>query len=70
MFVWMFVVRHGLNSCGFGAHVPDAEPAQPMDIYPLMIDCNGFHVGGTSWSHHRDKFLASIMTGFLRSCFW
>ena len=40
-----------------------------MDIYLLMIDCNGFHVGGASWSRHREKFLGSSMTGFLRSRF-
>jgi hypothetical protein len=45
MFVWKTVVRFALNTYGFGAHVPDAEPAQPMDVYPLMINCDGFHVG-------------------------
>ena len=40
-----------------------------MDIYPLMINCNGFHVGGASWSRHRERFLGSSMTGFLRSRF-
>ena len=64
----MFDVRFGLNSCGFGTQVPDAEPAQPMDICPLMINCNGFHVGG-AWSRHHDKFPGSSMTGFLRSRF-
>ena len=69
MFVWMFIVRHGLNFCGFDAQVPYTEPAHPMDIYPLMINCNGFHVGGTSWSHHCEKFPGSSMTGFSWSCF-
>jgi hypothetical protein len=69
MFVWMLDVRLGLNSCGFGAPVLDAEPMQPMDIYLLMINCNGFHVGGASWSRHREKFPRSSMTGFLRSRF-
>ena len=46
---------------------PDAEPAQPMDVYLLMINCNDFYVGGTSWSRHHDKFLGSSMTSFLRS---
>jgi hypothetical protein len=46
MFVWKTVVRFALNTYSFGAQVPDAEPAQPMDVYPLMIDCDGFHVGG------------------------
>ena len=40
-----------------------------MDIYLLMINCNGFHVGGASWSHHHERFLGSSMTGCLRSCF-
>ena len=58
-----------LNCCGFGAQVPNVEPVQPMEIYPLMIDCNGFYVGGASWSHHHEKFLGSSMTRFLRSRF-
>ena len=62
-------VRLSLNSCGFGTHVPSAEPTQPMDIYPLMINCNGFYVGRASWSRHREKFLGFSMTGFLRSRF-
>lgn len=41
----------------------------PMDVYPLMINCNGFHVGGASWSRHREEFPGSTMTGFLRSQF-
>ena len=45
------------------------EPAQPIDIYLVMINCNGFHVGGASWSRHRERFLGSSMTGFLRSRF-
>lgn len=49
--------------------VPDAEPVQPVDVYPLMINCNSFYVGGTSWSHQRERFLGSSMTGFLRSRF-
>jgi hypothetical protein len=69
MFVWTLDVRLGLNSCGFGAPVLDAEPMQPMDIYLLMINCNGFHVGGASWSRHYEKFPGSSMTSFLRSCF-
>ena len=40
-----------------------------MDVYPLMINCNGFYVGGASWFRHREKFLGSSMTGFLRSRF-
>ena len=40
-----------------------------MDVYPLMINCNGFYVGGASWFHHREKFSGSSMTGFLRSRF-
>lgn len=40
-----------------------------MDVYPLMINCNDFYVGGASWSHHRQKLLDSSMTGFLRSRF-
>ena len=40
-----------------------------MDIYLLMINCNGFYIGGASWSRHREKFPGSSMTGFLRSCF-
>ena len=40
-----------------------------MDIYPLMINCNGFHVGGASWSLHRERFLGSSMSGFFRSRF-
>jgi hypothetical protein len=35
MFVWMLVVRHGLNSCGFDAQVPGTELAHPMYIYPV-----------------------------------
>ena len=65
----MFDVRLGLNYCGFGVQVPEAELAPPMDIYPLMINCNGFYVGGTSCSRHREKFLGSSMTGFLRPHF-
>jgi hypothetical protein len=67
--LYSFVVRLALNTYGFGTQVPDAEPAQPMDVYPLMIDCDGFHVGGASWSRHHKKFLGSSMTGFLRSRF-
>jgi hypothetical protein len=67
MFVWMFV--DSLNFCDFGAQVPGEEPAQPMDVYPLMINCNGFYVGGASWFRHHEKFLSSSMTGFLRSRF-
>jgi hypothetical protein len=40
-----------------------------MEVYPLMINCNGFYVGGASWSHHHEKFLGSSMTGFLKSRF-
>ena len=40
-----------------------------MDIYPLMINCNSFHVGCASWLRHREKFLGSSITGFLRSRF-
>ena len=40
-----------------------------MDIYPLMINCNGFYAGGVSWSRHHEKFLGSSMTCFLRSRF-
>jgi hypothetical protein len=40
-----------------------------MDIYPLMINCIGFHVGGTSWSRHREKFPGSSMIDFLRMRF-
>ena len=69
MFIRMLVVRHSLNFYGFSAQVPDAEPTQPMDVYPLMIDCNGFHVGSASWFHHREKFPGSSMTGILRSRF-
>ena len=47
---------------------PDVKPAQPIDVYPLMINCNSFY-GGTSWSRHHEKFLGSSMTGFLRSRF-
>ena len=65
MFIRMLVVRHSLNFYGFGAHVPDAEPAQSMDVYLLMIDYNGFLVGGASWFRHREKFPRSSMTGFL-----
>ena len=46
------------------------EPVQPMDIYPLMINCNDFNVGGASLSRHHEKFLGSSMTGFMRSRFW
>ena len=52
----MLVVRHSLNFYDFGAQVLDVELAQPMDVYPLMIDCNGFHIGGASWFCHREKF--------------
>lgn len=45
------------------------ELTQAMDIYPLMINCNGFYVGGSSWSRHREKFPGSSMIGFLRLCF-
>ena len=45
------------------------EPTQPMEVYPLMIDCNGFYVGGASWSCHCEKFSGSSMIGFLRSRF-
>ena len=48
MFIRMLVVRHSLNFYGFGARVPDAEPVQPVDVYLLIIDCNGFHVGDAS----------------------
>jgi hypothetical protein len=41
-----------------------------MDIYSLMINYNGFYVGGASWSRHHEKFLGSSMTGFLRLRFW
>ena len=47
-FAWKTDVRLGLNVCGFGVQVPDAEPTQPMDVYPLKINYNGFYVGGTS----------------------
>jgi hypothetical protein len=67
MFIWKIVVRLALNTYGFGAQVLDAEPVQPMDVYPLMIDYDGFHVGGASWSRHHEKFPGSSMTGFLRS---
>jgi hypothetical protein len=67
MFIWKIVVRLALNTYGFGVQVPNAEPAQPMDVYPLMIDCDGFHVRGASWSCHHEKFPGSSMTGFLRS---
>ena len=40
-----------------------------MEVYPLMICCNGFYVGDASWSGHREKFPGSSMTGFWRSCF-
>ena len=40
-----------------------------MDIYPLMICCNGFYVGGASWSRHHERFPGSSMTEFLRSRF-
>ena len=40
-----------------------------MDVYPLMIDCDGFHDGGASWSRHRETFPGSSMTGVLRSRF-
>jgi hypothetical protein len=66
---WKIAIKLGLNCCGFGVQVPDAEHAQPMDVYPLMIDCNGFYVGDVSWFHHREKFLGSSMTGFLLSRF-
>ena len=45
------------------------EPAHPMDVYPLMINCNGFYVGCASWSRHREKFPRSRMTGFFMSHF-
>ena len=45
------------------------EPTQPMDVYLLIINCNGLYVGGASWSRHREKFLGSSMTDFLSSCF-
>jgi hypothetical protein len=57
-------VRPGLNCFGFGAQVLDVEPTPSMNIYPLMINCNGFYVLGASWSGHREKFLGSSMTGF------
>lgn len=40
-----------------------------MDAYPLMINCDGFYVGGASWFRHRQKFPGSSMTGFLMSHF-
>jgi len=48
VFAWKTDVRPGLNVCGFGTQVPDVEPAQPVEVYPLMINCNGFYVGGAS----------------------
>ena len=45
------------------------KPAQPMDIYPLMINCDGSYIGGASWFHHHEKFAGSSMTRILRSCF-
>jgi hypothetical protein len=64
---WKIAVKLGLNCCGFGAQVPNAEHAQPMDVYPLMIDCNSFYVGGASWFRHHEKFPGSSMTGCLLS---
>jgi hypothetical protein len=66
MFLWKTIVRFALNAYGFSAQVPNAEPTQPMDVYPLMIDCDGFHVGGSCWSRHHENFSGSSMTGFLR----
>lgn len=40
-----------------------------MDVYPLMINYNGFYVGGALWSSHCERFLGSSMTRFLRSRF-
>lgn len=40
-----------------------------MDVYPLMINCNGFYVRGALWSLHCERFLGSSMTGYLRSRF-
>lgn len=40
-----------------------------MDVYPLMIDWDSFHVGGGSWFCYCEKFPGSSMTRFLRSRF-
>jgi len=40
-----------------------------MDVYPLMIRCGDFCVGGALWFRHREKFPTSSMAGFLRSRF-
>lgn len=40
-----------------------------MDVYPLMINCYGFYVGGASWFRHHEKFLGSSMTSFFMSRF-
>ena len=58
-------VRQLRTLCGFDAQVSDEEPTQPLDTYPLMINYNGFYVGGASWFRHREKFPRSSMTGFL-----
>lgn len=54
------------NSYGFGAQVLGEEPALPLDVYPLMIDCNGFFVSGALWSSHHERHPESSMTGYLK----
>lgn len=51
----------------FSAQVPDEEPTLPLDVYPLMIDCNGFFVGGALWSRHRERFPRASMIDYLLS---
>jgi hypothetical protein len=57
-----------LASCknSLNSHVNE-EPALPLDIYLLMIDCNRFFVGGALWSRLHERFPRSSMTGYLLS---
>lgn len=45
--------------------VPDGEPAEVLDVYPLMIRCGDFFVGGDLWHRYRQKFRWSRMIDFL-----
>lgn len=52
------------NACAQGA-----EPAHPVEVYPLMIRCGDFFVNGASWRCHRQKFPRSRLLTFILMCY-
>jgi hypothetical protein len=55
------LIQYCLNyACAQGT-----EPVHPAEVYPLMIRCGDFFVGGASWRRHQQKFTNSQLSSFI-----